>query len=148
MAIGYFTEKVAKPRLKYRLISRWLKSIILQHSKLQGNVAFIFCDDDYLWNLNFEYLKHDYYTDIITFDYVEGSEISGDIYISVERVSDNSEKYGVNLDDEFLRVMVHGILHLLNYNDQSDDEKQFMRKLELEYISLYKTMKHGSSLRI
>lgn len=140
MAISYFTEQVAKPRLKYRLISSWLKGIIVQHFKSQGNISYIFCNDNYLWRLNNEFLKHDNYTDIITFDYVKGINISGDIYISVERVADNSLKFGVNLKDELLRVMVHGILHLLNYDDKSDDEKKLMRNLESEYISLYKQM--------
>jgi probable rRNA maturation factor len=148
MAIHYFTEQVAKPRLKYRLISKWLKSIIVQHSKKSGKISYIFCGDNYLLELNTQYLKHDYYTDIITFNYNDGYNLSGDIYISVDRVYNNSLKYGVNLEDEFLRVMAHGVLHLLDYNDQNEDEKKFMRKLESDHISLYKHIEHDGSIKV
>ncbi len=148
MAVNYFSGNVARPRLKYRLISRWLKNIIIQHSKVQGDISYIFCDDNYLLDLNFRYLNHNYYTDIITFDYVEGTTVSGDIYISIERVKDNAVKFGVNLENEYLRVMVHGVLHLLSYNDKSDSEKEFMRNLESDYLALYKEMENDSPLKL
>lgn len=148
MAIKFFTEQVAKPRLKYRLISTWLSSIITQHLKDPGEISYIFCDDHYLFDMNAKYLHHYYYTDIITFDNVEGNTISGDIFISVNRVADNSVKFGVNLEDEFLRVISHGILHLLNYDDQKVNEKQLMRKLESDYIALYKHLENDSSFKV
>ncbi len=146
MAIKYFSEQVAKPKFKYRLISGWLKYVIENKFAKVGYISFIFCSDKYLLELNNRYL--DYYTDIITFDYVEQNIISGDIYISVERIYDNSLKFKVNLEEEFLRVMVHGILHLLGINDGSDNEKKLMRSLETEYISLYKKFENDRSLRI
>jgi probable rRNA maturation factor len=148
MAINYFTEQVVKPRLKYSLISKWLKSIIIQHSKKLGNISYIFCDDNYLLDINSRYLHHEYFTDIVTFDYVEGNNISGDIFISIGRVADNSVKFGVNLEEEFLRVISHGILHLLNYSDQSENEKKLMRKLESGYISLYKHLENDGSFKV
>ncbi len=148
MAINYFTETVAKPVLKFRLITQWLKEIIFQHNKKLGNINYIFCDDNYLLELNKQYLNHNYYTDIITFDYVEGNKISGDIYISKNRVADNSEKLGVNLEDEFIRVILHGVLHLLNYKDKSSLEKKSMRRLEDEYISKYKNLIHDGFFKI
>ena len=140
MAIHYFEETAKKPKLRYRLISKWLKGIIAQHSKKLGDISYIFCDDRYLLEINSEYLDHKYYTDIITFDYVEGNSISGDIFISTERVADNSSKFSVNLEDEFLRVISHGILHLLKYNDSNEEEKEFMRKVESDCISQYKKL--------
>ena len=148
MAIHYFAEGVAKPVLKYRLISRWLKLIIGQHSKRLGNISYIFCDDNYLLEVNNKYLNHKYYTDVITFDYVEGIVISGDIFISTERVADNSIKFGVNLEDEFLRVISHGILHLLKYDDHDETERGFMRKMESDCISQYKRLKNDGSFQV
>jgi probable rRNA maturation factor len=148
MAIKFFTEQVAKPRLKYRLISKWLKGIITQHLKNTGELSYVFCDDKYLFDMNSKYLHHDYYTDIITFDNVKGNIISGDIFISIDRVADNSVKFGVNLEDEFLRVISHGVLHLLAYNDYEEDERLVMRKLETDYIALYKHLENDSSFKV
>jgi probable rRNA maturation factor len=148
MAIHYFGERIKRPELRYRLISRWLKAIIAKHSKKPGDISYIFSDDNYLLEVNKQYLKHDYFTDIITFDYVEGNAVSGDIFISAERVKDNSEKFGVNLEDEFLRVISHGILHLLQYNDHDDKEREFMRKKESECISQYRSLENGGSFKV
>jgi probable rRNA maturation factor len=148
MAIKFIAEQVAKPGLKYILISNWLKRIIVQHSKKPGEITYIFCDDSFLLDINLKFLKHNYYTDIITFDYVNKNVISGDIFISVERVADNSVKYGVNLEDEFLRVISHGILHLLNYNDQTKLEKKLIRKLESDCIVLYKHLENDGSIKV
>jgi probable rRNA maturation factor len=148
MAINYFTEQVVKPRLKYRLISKWLKSIIVQHTMKLGNISYIFCDDIYLLDINTRYLNHNYFTDIVSFDYVEGGKISGDIFISTDRVTENSVKYGVNLEEEYLRVISHGILHLLKYKDQSEKEKKLMRKLESDYMSLYKNLENDGSFKV
>jgi probable rRNA maturation factor len=148
MAINYFTEQVAKPRLKYRLISKWLKSIIVQHTMKLGNISYIFCDDIYLLGINTRYLNHNYFTDIVSFDYVEGGKISGDIFISTDRVTENSVKYGVNLEEEFLRVISHGVLHLLKHKDQSEKEKKLMRKLESDYISMYKNLENDGSFEV
>lgn len=148
MAIHYYSENVKKPKLRYRLISKWLKSIIAQNNKTSGDITFIFCNDDYLLEVNNKYLNHEYYTDIITFDYTDKNIISGDIFISSERVADNSVKFGVNLEDEFLRVISHGILHLLNYSDGSEKEKEFMRNLESDCISLFKKLENDGSFHV
>jgi probable rRNA maturation factor len=148
MAIHYFAEQVNKPKLKYRLVSKWISHIIATHTKKLGNISYIFCDDNYLLKVNSKYLDHKYYTDIITFDYVEGNLISGDIFISTERVADNSNKFGVNLEDEFLRVISHGILHLLKYNDQDDIEREIMRKMESDCISQFKCLENDGSFQV
>jgi len=148
MAIHYYYENIKKPKLRYRLISNWLKYILTQNSLSLGSISIVFCNDESLLKMNQKYLKHDYYTDIITFDYVTKNVISGDIFISTERVKDNSIKFGVNLEEEFLRVISHGILHLLGYGDQLQNEKVAIRKLESEYISFYKSLENDSSYKI
>jgi len=148
MAIHYFSENVKRPKLKYRLISNWLKIIIIQHTKSLGNISYIFCEDSYLLGINKKFLDHDFFTDIVTFDYVEGELITGDIFISTERVADNSVKFGVNLEDEFLRVICHGVLHLLKYNDHDENEKKIMRLKESEFISLYKKIENDGSFKV
>jgi rRNA maturation RNase YbeY len=138
MAIHFFEEEIKRPKLKYRLISGWIKKIITSNHKAPGDITYIFCTNSYLLNINQQFLQHDYFTDIITFDYVENDIISGDIYISCEMVQENSSKYGVNLEEEFLRVISHGVLHLLGYKDKTNEEKRLMRKKEEESILLYK----------
>jgi rRNA maturation RNase YbeY len=108
-----------------------------------GNISYIFCDDEYLLGINKRYLEHDYYTDIITFDYVEGKVLGGDIFISCDMVYENSKKFGADLRDEYLRVISHGILHLMGYGDSNDEETDVMRRKETEYISLYKNIENG-----
>lgn len=144
MAILFFEENIKRPRLKYRLISKWIKSIIKLNKKETGAISFIFCDNSFLLEINQKYLNHDYYTDIITFDNVNGTVIEGDIFISCEMIKINSQEYGVNLEEEYLRVISHGILHLLGYGDASDIEKAIMRNKETESIALYKTIENGA----
>lgn len=145
MAILFFEENIKKPRLRYRLISQWLKTIIKINNRKTGNISYIFCDNTFLLDVNKKYLNHDFYTDIITFDYVDGNTIEGDIFISCDMVGENSKEYGVNLDEEYLRVISHGILHLLGYGDASDEEKLIMRSRESECIALYKKIENGVS---
>jgi len=115
----------------------WIKKIIKSESKLFGEINYIFCDDDYLLDINIKHLNHDYYTDIITFNYCEEGMISGDIFISVDRVEENAQTYKVSFDEELLRVMSHGVLHLIGYNDKSIIEEEIMRKKEDEKIKLF-----------
>lgn len=143
MAVLFFAENSKKPPLKYRIISKWLKEIIQVNNKKLGNISYIFCDDEYLLGINKRYLEHDYYTDIITFDYVEGKVLGGDIFISCDMVYENSKKFGADLRDEYLRVISHGILHLMGYGDSNDEETDVMRRKETEYISLYKNIENG-----
>ncbi|SHI29974.1 rRNA maturation RNase YbeY [Arenibacter nanhaiticus] len=115
----------------------WLTEVVASENSSCGPLEYIFCDDEYLLKINQEYLAHDTYTDIITFQYSEGSSISGDIFISVERVRENAKEYGVDFDQELLRVMAHGVLHLLGYKDKSDREAALMREKENEKIKLF-----------
>lgn len=117
-------------------LSDWLKSVIQAEGKDVGEVVFIFCNDDYLHDLNVRYLSHDTLTDVISFDYTSGNIISGDIYISVERVRDNSQDFDVDFSNELNRVMVHGILHFCGYKDKSDLESENMRVKENLYLAL------------
>ena len=103
-----------------------------------GGIAFVFCDDNYLHKINLEFLKHDTFTDIITFDYSAGNEIISEIYISVDRVADNAKKYSQTFEDEIHRVIIHGVLHLCGYKDRLAEDKQIMRDKENHYLSLLK----------
>lgn len=115
----------------------WVDAIIASESYNSGDLNFIFCDDAYLLEINQKYLQHDTYTDIITFDYSKGQIISGDIFISVERVAENAKNYHVALQEELLRVMAHGILHLLGYTDKEEEAIKEMRFKEEEKISMF-----------
>lgn len=116
---------------------RWIKDIISGEERMIGDVNYIFCDDAFLHDINVRFLNHDTFTDIISFDYSEGITISGDIFISVERVNENASKYEVSFHDELLRVMAHGLLHYCGYGDKNEVEQVIMRKKEDEKISLF-----------
>lgn len=119
------------------LFKSWLKSIAVAEGYKLGDINYIFCDDEYLLGINQQYLQHDTYTDIITFDYVEGRYLSGDIYISIDRVRENAHIFNVSFGEELLRVLSHGLLHLCGYKDKSDDEAALMRKKEAWAMSLF-----------
>lgn len=119
------------------LYSKWLLDVVLSEKKVLGDIAYVFCDDSYLLKINQEYLNHDTYTDIITFDYTEGNVLAGDIFISVERVQENSVQFKVDFEEELRRVMSHGILHLSGYGDRSDEESKLMRNKEEEKMKLF-----------
>ena len=115
----------------------WINNIIKGEQRELGNLDYVFCTDDYLYSLNEKYLGHKTYTDIITFDYSEGNTVSGEIYISVDRVKENAERYNVDFYTELQRVMAHGVLHLMGFNDKTDEERKFMRDKENEKINLF-----------
>lgn len=123
-----------KEKMKYK---SWLKAIAEAEGFRVGELNYIFCDDAYLLELNLKYLSHDTLTDIITFDYVEGKVLRGDIYISVERVRENAEIFGVDFPQELLRVLAHGVLHLCGYKDKSDEEAKVMREKEGWAMTLF-----------
>ena len=108
--------------------------LITNENKQQGDITVIFCSDDFLLKINEQYLNHSYYTDIVTFDYVENSVISGDLFISVDRIADNAKTYKVPFDEELSRVVLHGVLHLTGYKDDTDESKTLMRKKEDFYL--------------
>jgi rRNA maturation RNase YbeY len=136
MSISFYNEDLPLPKLKRRIVGNWLKEVILKEGKRVGDVSFIFCSDEYLLDVNKKFLDHDYYTDVITFDYVEGNIISGDIFISLDRVSENAICLSISFNDELNRIMVHGILHLLGYKDKSDGEKILMTEREDFFLKL------------
>jgi rRNA maturation RNase YbeY len=116
------------------ILSKWISSVISEENFREGEINYIFCDDAYLLKLNIEFLKHDTLTDIISFDYTMGKEISGDIYISVERVADNAKDFKVDFKTELSRVMVHGVLHYCGYKDKTETNEKMMRMKENYYI--------------
>lgn len=118
----------------------WLERVILSHHKFPSAVQYIFCSDTYLADLNRQYLQHNTYTDIITFNYNSGYHISGDIFISVDRVAENAVTYKTTFEDELHRVMVHGVLHLLGFNDKKTTEARSMRKLENDALEILKSL--------
>lgn len=115
----------------------WITRIIIGHEKEVGDLCFIFCDDEYLHGINLKYLNHDTYTDIITFDYVDGNYISGDIFISLERIKENAEINSVSFLNELLRVMSHGVLHLIGFNDKTETDAKEMRIQEDKSIKMF-----------
>lgn len=137
MAIRFSVQSGDFELAEPKKVQKWLSEVILRRGKSVGNVNYLFCDDEYLLGVNRQYLDHDTYTDIITFDYVAGGLISGDILISYERVGENAAKYGVPFEQELHRVIVHGVLHLLGQGDKSDEEAAQMRRLEEEALLLW-----------
>lgn len=133
-----FTEVEIKNSLKNKIkIRKWVKFIVDSEEKTIGDITYIFCNDVYLGSLNEKYLKHTTLTDIITFDYSEKAKLSGDIFISVERVEENADTFKTIFNEELGRVMAHGILHLVGYSDKSPEEKKVMRSKENYYLTSY-----------
>jgi rRNA maturation RNase YbeY len=118
-------------------LSNWISRVIASEEKKEGEISYIFCDDDYLLNLNEQYLNHDTLTDIISFDYSMGNEIHGDIFISTERVKDNATDFKVSFEEELKRVMVHGVLHYCGYKDKTEEDEALMRSKEDEKIKMF-----------
>lgn len=134
--IRFFCEEI-KFNLKDKLkVKRWIKNIIIHQEKKLGDVNIIFCSDEHLLGINKEHLNHDYYTDIITFNY-NTDTINGDLFISVDRVFENADKENVPRETETLRVIIHGVLHLLGFNDKTKKEKVVIREKENESLKLY-----------
>lgn len=130
-----FFEDIKPLKLQKKHIKKLIYRLIINESKKPGDIAIIFCSDKYLLNINVEYLQHNYFTDIITFDYAEGGKISGDLFISIDRVKDNAVQFNTTFLKELYRVIFHGVLHLVGYNDKSVKEKKVMREKENLYLS-------------
>lgn len=128
--ISYQTDGIKMPAIKRRDVSAWIKKVAASHGKKVGDIAYIFCNDERILEVNREYLQHDYYTDIITFDYTEEDVISGDLFISLDTVLSNSEQLGVQYEQELYRVIIHGILHLCGINDKGEGEREIMEREE------------------
>ena len=133
--VSYFTQDIVFAFKEKRLTSRWLKFVAESESKRLGDGAIIFCSDNYILDINIKYLQHDYYTDIITFDYCEGNRLCGDLFISVDSVRENASLYGTEFVDELNRVIVHGLLHLMGYDDHTEEDIAMMRAKENYYLS-------------
>ena len=136
MAISYYAEEVSFPAIKKRETSEWIRRVAVKHGKKCGDIAYIFCSDEKILAVNREYLQHDYYTDIITFDYTQGNRISGDIFISIDTVSSNAEEYHTSLDEEIHRIIIHGILHLCGINDKGEGEREVMTAHENDALKM------------
>jgi len=134
--INFFSEEIEFQLSNTNAIRDWIKSIIQSHNKIAGDVNYIFCSDKYLHLINLSYLDHDTYTDIITFDNSEEDHlIEGDIYISIERVMENTSKFSQTFEEELNRVIIHGILHLIGFEDNTDEKKKVMRMKEQESLA-------------
>ena len=134
--ISYNTVNVKMPAIRRRDTSAWVKAVAASYGKKVGEIAYIFVDDEEILRVNREYLQHDYYTDIITFDYTEGDTISGDLFISLDTVRTNAEQYGKPYEEELHRVIIHGILHLCGINDKGPGEREIMEAAEDKALAL------------
>ena len=132
--IYFHKEDVAFPAVKKRICKKWITETIKKENKFPGEINIVFCSDDYLLSVNEKYLKHNYYTDVITFNYVENNIIKGDVFISTERVKENEGRY--NNKNEVYRVIIHGILHLIGYNDKTKEQENEIREKEDFYLEV------------
>ncbi len=133
--INFYPEDIDFELDQPELISKWIHSAVEEEGKSVFSLSFVFCSDTYLHELNIQYLQHDTLTDVITFPYEE-NPIEGDIYISIDRISENADKFGVSFTEELSRVMIHGTLHLMGYGDKTSKEKEIMTKMENKYLTL------------
>lgn len=138
MAVTYQTEDIKMPAIKKKETTEWIKTVASSYEKRVGEIAYIFCSDEKILEVNRQYLKHDYYTDIITFDYCEGNRLSGDIFISLDTVQTNSEQFHTAYDDELHRTIIHGILHLCGINDKGPGEREIMEAAENKALTMLK----------
>ena len=134
--ITYNSENIAMPKIRKRDTTAWIRRVAQTYGKRVGEVGYLFCDDEKILQVNREYLGHDYYTDIITFDYDEGDVINGDIVISLDTVRSNAQQLGKDYDEELHRVIIHGILHLCGQNDKGPGERQQMEAAENRALEL------------
>ena len=136
MLITYNSCETELPAIDQKRLSEWINRVVVNNDFEIGEINYYFCSDDYLLKINREHLNHDYYTDIITFDYTVGEIISGDLFISVDTVSDNAREYKCEYFDELHRVMIHGVLHLLGIDDKTDEDQKIMTQKEDESLAL------------
>ncbi len=136
MTVNFEAENIDLPKIKKRETTDWIKSIAKSYGKETGEISYLFCTDEKILEVNRQYLQHDFYTDIITFDYSEGDRISGDIFISLDTVLSNSIQYNTGFEEELYRVIIHGILHLCGLNDKSETEYRQMKEAEEKALAL------------
>ena len=140
MAVYFFNEDIDLPQVNKKRVKKWLQLIVKNHTKTLGDINYIFTSDSYILQINQEHLNHDYYTDVITFDYTENNKISGDIYISLDTVKSNAELLKQEFNKEFHRVIIHGILHLIGFKDKTEPDAKEMRKQEETSLEILKSI--------
>ncbi|WP_195546553.1 rRNA maturation RNase YbeY [Bacteroides intestinalis] len=134
--VSYQTDGVEMPAIKKSKTTEWIKAVAVTYEKRVGEIAYIFCSDEKILEVNRQYLQHDYYTDIITFDYCEGNRLSGDLFISLDTVRTNAEQFGSDYETELHRVIIHGILHLCGINDKGPREREIMEEAENRALAM------------
>ena len=135
--ITYSSENVKMPSIKKREVTKWIRAVAASYGRKVGEVGYLFCDVEKILEVNREYLQHDYYTDIITFDYDEGDTINGDLVISLDTVRTNAEQFGKAYEEELMRVIIHGILHLCGINDKGPGEREIMEAAENKALAMF-----------
>ena len=134
--ITFQTENIEMPAIDQAKVRDWVRNVAASYQKKVGEIAYFFCDDEKILEMNRQYLQHDYYTDIITFDYCEGNKLSGDLFISLDTVRSNSELFGTDYNTELHRVIIHGVLHLCGINDKGPGEREIMEAAENRALEL------------
>ena len=136
MAIFYYSEDIELPAINQDAVSGWVRKVAETHGKKTGDISYIFCSDEKILEVNRQYLQHDYYTDIITFDYTSGNKISGDLFISLDTVKTNAEKFNTEYNEELHRTIIRGILHLCGINDTGPGEREIMEENENKALAI------------
>lgn len=136
MEISFMVQNVEMPAIDAEKVKSWIETVAREHGKRVGALTYVFCDDEYILATNNQFLGHDYYTDIITFDYSNSHRISGDMVISLDTVRSNAEQLGVDYQGELLRVIIHGVLHLCGINDKGPGEREIMERHENEALAM------------
>jgi len=139
MAISFCSEGIQMPHIVKQKTTAWIRAVVEKHGFKVGNITFIFCSDEYILQMNRDFLQHDYYTDVITFDYTEDKSVSGDIFISLDTVLSNSQKFNTAYDEELFRVIIHGVLHLCGITDKTPEERGIMERCENEALREHDT---------
>lgn len=136
MAIGFYAEDMEFPAIRQEAVSAWIKAVAESYGKKVGKISYIFCSDEKILEVNQQYLQHDYYTDIITFDYTDGNKISGDLFISLDTVRTNAEAFHTTYHEELHRTIIHGVLHLCGINDKGPGEREIMEENENRALAM------------
>ena len=135
--ITYNTINVRQPAISHRELNKWIRNVAASYGRKVGELAYVFCDDEKILEVNRQYLNHDFYTDIITFDYCEDDVVSGDIFISLDTVRSNSEEQGTDYEEELRRVIIHGVLHLCGIDDKGPGEREIMEAAEDKALAMW-----------
>ena len=136
MAIAYYAEDIELPAIKKRVVSGWVKAVAETYGKKTGDISYIFCSDEKILEVSCQYLQHDYYRDMMTFDYTEGNKISGDLFVSIDTVRTNADTLHTDYNEELHRTIIHGILHLCGINDKGPGERAIMEENENRALAI------------